>query len=317
MYTQFYGLRELPFELTPNPKYLLFTARHREALANLQYGISARKSLTLLIGEAGTGKTTLVHAALQSDACRGARVLHLANPVLTRQEFVEFLAHGFELSSDAGRSKASLLGELERVLGERRASGITTALVIDEAQAMPYDLLEEVRLLSNIETAHEKLMPVVLAGQPELAERLNAPELRQLKQRVALRCALGLLDLLETTAYVEGRLRIAGRTAPLFTRDAIQLLHVRSSGVPRTISVICDNALVSGFAAGAASIGPEIVREVCEDFDLGPGARPVPMDRRPPAPVPVSAVANASVPDGAANHGLFSSFGKKRGFSFF
>jgi general secretion pathway protein A len=310
MYTQFYGLNELPFELSPNPKYLLFTPRHREALANLQYGISARKSLTVLLGEAGTGKTTLVHAALRSEACRGARVLHLANPVLTRDEFVESLAHGFELSPRAAQSKPALLAELESVLRERRAAGVTTALVVDEAQSMPYELLEEVRLLSNIETAHEKLMPVVLAGQPELADRLNRPELRQLKQRVALRCSLGLLDLVETTAYIEGRLRIAGRETQLFTRDAIQMVHVRAAGVPRTISVICDNALVGGFAAGAVTIGADIVRDVCEDFDFGPVRQAA--SERPPVAVPALMENAADRADG-----LFSSFGKKRGFSFF
>jgi general secretion pathway protein A len=247
MYTEYYGLAELPFELSPNPKYLLLTSRHREALANLQYGISAKKSLTLLLGEAGTGKTTLVQAALQSEPCRSARILHVANPMLSRQEFVEFLARGFELSADAARSKTTLLFELRRVLDERRTAGITTALVVDEAQVLPEELLEEIRLLANIETPSEKLLPVVLAGQPELADRLNQPSLRQLKQRVALRCKLGLLDPLETAAYNTGRLRIAGAgDTPIFTRDAVDLIHRRSSGIPRSISVICDNALVSG-----------------------------------------------------------------------
>lgn len=316
MYTAFYGLRELPFELSPNPKYLLLTARHREALANLQYGISARKSLTLLLGEAGTGKTTLVHAALQSDPCRAARVLHLANPMLTRMEFIEFLARGFELSPEAARSKTTLLAELEGVLRERRAGGVTTALVIDEAQVLPEELLEEVRMLSNIETQDEKLLPVVLAGQPELADRLNHVSLRQLKQRVALRCTLGLLDLIETNAYIAGRIGIAGGdSAAIFTREAMDLVHVRSGGVPRTISVICDNALVSGFASGARSVGPEIIREVCEDFDLtSSGSRLPGVAAQPPVrEVPAAAVVSGTKPDGA----LFSSFGRKRGFSFF
>jgi len=136
MYLDFYGLRELPFELSPNPKYLLLTPRHREALANLQYGISARKSLTLLVGEAGTGKTTLVHAALASEVCRDASIVHLANPSLTRDEFIEFLARGFDLSLQARTSKAALLSELQALLLTRRAAGLTTALVIDEAQCL-------------------------------------------------------------------------------------------------------------------------------------------------------------------------------------
>src|SRR4051812_39069311 len=273
MYTDFYRLTELPFELSPNPKYLLLTPRHREALANLQYGISARKSLTLLTGEAGTGKTTLIKAALQSDACRSARIVHLANPMLSREEFIEFLALAFELSESAMRSKTTLLHELAVLLEQRRAEGVTTSLVVDEAQVLPEELLEEVRLLANIETAAEKLLPVVLVGQPELANRLNKPSLRQLKQRVALPCTLGLLDLIETDAYIRGRLHVAGaENVSLFARDAVSLIHERSGGVPRTVSVICDNALVNGFAAGVHTIGAEIIREVCADFDFG--ARP-------------------------------------------
>jgi hypothetical protein len=162
----------LPFDLSPNPKYLLMTPRHREALANL-HAISSRKSITLLLGEAGTGKTTLVRAALESDACRGARILHLNNPALNRNEFIEFLARGFDLGAEAMTSKTAMLHELERVLRERRAEGETIALVIDEAQSLSHELLEEIRLLANIETSTEKLLPVVLAGQPELADRLN------------------------------------------------------------------------------------------------------------------------------------------------
>ncbi len=270
MYTAFYGLKELPFDLSPNPKYLLMTPRHREALANLQYGISSRKSITLLLGEAGTGKTTLVRAALESEACNGARILHLNNPALTRQEFIEFLARGFSLSQEAMTSKTTMLFELERELKERRAAGETIALVIDEAQSLSHDLLEEVRLLANIETSTEKLLPVVLAGQPELADRLNEPSLRQLKQRVALRCTLGLLDLTETAGYIAGRLRVAGGDAAhIFTREAVEFVATRSGGVPRTINVICDNALVGGFAAGVKPVGMKIVRDVCHEFDLG------------------------------------------------
>ena len=188
MYQAFYGLREAPFELTPNPKFLFFTARHREALSNLQYGLSSAKAVTVLIGEAGTGKTTLLRAALESDRCRHVRSVYLHNPALTRTEFVQMLAHQFRLSSEAAESKATLLNELEAALRERRERGEIAALVVDEAQSLSAELLEEIRLLANIETATEKLLPLVLAGQPELADRLNEPSLRQLKQRVALRC---------------------------------------------------------------------------------------------------------------------------------
>lgn len=313
MYTSYYGLSELPFELHPNPRYLLLTAKHREALANLQYGISARKSLTVLLGEAGTGKTTLVRAAMESVACRNGRILLLSNPTLTRAEFIEFLAGGFNLSQAARLSKTTLLRELESELTARRSQGVTTALVIDEAQSLSHELLEEVRLLANIETATEKLLPVVLVGQPELAVLLNQPSLRQLKQRVALRCSLGLLDLVETAAYVSGRLRVAGgNSSDVFTREAIELIHQRSGGVPRTISVICDNAMVSGFAAGTRPIGPDIIKEVCTDFDLGPASSRAAPPPRQERPVEASASPSRNPADG-----LFATFRRRRGFSFF
>lgn len=325
MYTTFYGLAELPFELSPNPKYLLPTARHREALANLQYGISARKSLTLLIGEAGTGKTTLVNSALGSEACRGARIVQLANPMLTREEFIEFLARSFALSSAAMRSKAAMLAELEQELRRRQEQGVTTALVIDEAQCLSMGLLEEVRLLSNIETPGQKLLPLVLAGQPELAEQLNQPSLVQLKQRVALRCTLGLLDAMETAAYVTGRLEIAGaKGREIFTRDALSTIYQRSGGVPRTISVICDNALVSGFATGAATIGADLIREVCHDFDLrvpsAPGVnggRPNTASGRSPAATATVLPATPRKPTVDPAERLFADVGKRQWFSFF
>ena len=325
VYTTFYGLDELPFELSPNPKYLLLTARHREALANLEYGISARKSLTLLLGQAGTGKTTLVQAALASEACRGARIVHLANPMLTRNEFVEFLARSFHLSPEAMGSKATLLAELERELLAGAEQGRTTALVIDEAQCLSGELLEEVRLLSNIETPGRKLLPLVLAAQPELSDRLRLPSLVQLKQRVALRCTLGLLDAAETRAYVTGRLKVAGANGhEIFTRDALQAIYERSGGVPRTISVICDNAMVSGFAAETTVIDADMIREVCDDFDLrapfsaaSEATRPAPVVAETKAP-PVPAL--PTTPKTAANDPadrLFASYGKRKGFSFF
>lgn len=308
MYQQFFGLRELPFDLSPDPRYLHLTRRHREALANLEYGITARKTLTVLVGEAGTGKTTVVRAALQSDACRAVRTLYLSNPALTRNEFLDFLAAGFSLGLEAAESKAVLLQRLEEELLERRRLRVITALVIDEAQSMPLDLLEEVRLLANIETSSEKLLPLVLIGQPELADRLNEPELRQLKQRVALRCMLGRLSREETDAYITGRLSVAGGGGrKLFADDAVDLVHQHSAGIPRTISVICDNALVSAFALQQKRVTASMVREVCEDFDLAPSVHglqadpdPEPARSEDPEPQPRMAVA-----------------GRRRRFSFF
>ena len=332
MYEGFYGLRERPFDLTPNPRYLYLTGSHREALGNLQYGITGRKGMTLLIGEAGTGKTTIVHAALDAVAGPWVRCVYLSNPVLTRQEFYEFLSQKFGLSAQAAVSKARFLFELEAVLLERHRAGGLTALVIDEAQSLPYDLLEEVRLLANFETETDKLLPVVLAGQPELASRLEHEELRQLKQRVALRCDLAALDLRETAAYISGRIAIAGGdSARVFTREAVQVIYERSAGIPRTIGVICDNALLTGFAAGLRPVGSSLVLEVCRDFRL-PQFKTASLGRSDPSShIPAADTAGhggASAPasehlvgqlraERAQGDGLFSSFTKKSRYSFF
>jgi general secretion pathway protein A len=269
MYQRFFGLRELPFELTSNPKYLFFSAQHREALANLEYGLSSAKAITVVVGEAGTGKTTLVRAALESERCRRVKAIVLDNPTLTREEFVEILAARFQLGPAAAASKAALLDALEAELRARRAREEITALIVDEAQSLSDELLEEVRLLANIETPTEKLLPLVLAGQPELGARLNESGLRQLKQRVALRCEVAPLDLGDTAAYIVSRIRTAGgNTTKLFTREAVTLIHEFSRGIPRVINVMCDNALISGFALKRQPVDRDIVAEVCRDFDL-------------------------------------------------
>jgi general secretion pathway protein A len=278
MYLRFFGLRELPFELTPNPRYLFLTPQHREALSNLQYGLFSAKSITVLIGEAGTGKTTLLRAALESERCRHISCVSLNNPALTRGEFVELLAARFGLGAHAAESKAAMLEELERVLVERRTRGEITAMVVDEAQTLASDLLEEIRLLANIETSTDKLLPVILAGQPELRERLNEPGLRQLKQRVALRCEISPFTLEETAAYIATRIKLAGGEATrLFTREAVMLIHEQSRGIPRTINVLSDNALLTAMGLGRRPIDREIVREVARDFDLGGLSTSVPV----------------------------------------
>lgn len=275
MYERFYGLRERPFDLTPNPRYLFLSAKHREALTHLQYGMSGHKGITVLVGEAGTGKTTLVHAALEEQRGENACTVYLSNPLLSRSEFFEFLAWGFGLDKAAETSKTRFLLELTRTLVERQEAGGTSALIIDEAQCLPYELMEEIRLLANIETAADKLLPVVMVGQPELADRLNQPSLRQLKQRVALRCVLLPLESAETAAYIANRVSVAGGSSrELFTTGAIETIFECSHGIPRIIGVICDNALVSGFAGDERPVGRETVLEVCRDFDLRPAGPP-------------------------------------------
>ncbi len=228
MYESFYGFRERPFDLTPNPRFLVMTDVHREALSNLEYGISSRTGITLLVGEAGTGKTTLIRTALERQPAR-VHCVHIQNPVLTRDEFVEMLALRFQLSSRARESKTTLLFELEEALKHRDVMGESTVLLVDEAQSLPRDILEEIRLLANIETTERKLLSVILAGQPEVTALLNDPNLRQLKQRIALRCELRPLTLQETAGlpgWTNSRRRRRGRAG----------LHPRGRDVdPRAI----------------------------------------------------------------------------------
>jgi general secretion pathway protein A len=283
MYQDFYGLRERPFDLVPNLRYLLRTPTHQEALSNLEYGISAGNGMTLLLGEAGTGKTTLLRKVLapyiEGRSVNPVRWAYVSNPTLTPYEFLDTLRHGFQLSPDSALSKSRFLRELQRTFTEHRENGILSVLVVDEAQSLPYDLLEELRLLANIETETKKLVRVVLAGQPEFGDRLNEPGLRQLKQRIGVRCVLRPLGLRETAVYIAHRIALAGGDpARAFSRDAVMVIHERSRGIPRTINVICDNALLTGFAGDELPVGPETVLEVCRDFDLrAPTA--VPADR--------------------------------------
>ena len=350
MYERYFGFRERPFQLTPDPRFLYLTPRHREALATLRYGLSGPRGITLLLGEAGTGKTTLLRAALHDERQTNNRHVLLANPTLTRAEFYEYLAEGFRIPK-AAASKAKFLLDLQEDIIRRSAVGGMSAIVIDEAQSLPYELLEEVRLLANLETDTTKLLNVVLVGQQELAERLNDVSLRQLKQRVSLRCRLEPLDLRETAAYIATRIRVAGGDAStVFTKRAVLAIHEVSRGIPRTIGVICDNALVGGFASQQRPVDVAIIDEVCRDFDLRPEASAVDgpingqnvlppetgLEVRPPAPPPTAGAEHARVTErrenahvptvpvavgqtsgGEGRAPMFSVFEKKRRFSFF
>ena len=298
MYRSFFGLAERPFDLTPNPRFLVLTDAHREALSSLEYGIASRRGITVLIGEAGTGKTTLIRTALQRQP-QQVHSVHLQNPALTRAEFVEMLAIRFDLSERARVSKTALLTELEQVGRARHERGESTVLIVDEAQSMPLDLLEELRLLGNIETDDSKLMSIVLAGQPELAALLENPAIRQLKQRIALRCELRPLTQVESASYLAGRIRAAGGVgAQVFTREAVMLIHQQSGGIPRMVSVIADNALVTAFALGRKPVNSEIVREVCADLRVPPAeavaATPIAMPA--PAAEPAAQAVHRAAP---------------------
>jgi general secretion pathway protein A len=293
MYEAFFGLKERPFELTPNPRFLVPTGSHGEALANLEYGIASRKGITLLVGEAGTGKTTLIRTAIERQSAR-VHCVYLHNPALTRDEFVETLAVRFGLSNEARTSKAVCLLELEDLLRQRRQmpEPETTVLVVDEAQSLPIELLEEIRLLANIETTEDKLMSVIVAGQPEIADRLNERALRQLKQRVALRCMLQPLKAEETGMYLAGRIQAAGGDAgQVLTRQAVAAIHQYSRGIPRTINVLAENALLTAFAVQERPVTRQVVMDVCRDFDLAaadptapPAVTPAPRAAAKPAP---------------------------------
>jgi general secretion pathway protein A len=287
MYEQFYGLRERPFDLTPNPRFLFMTSAHRDALAAMQYAISGRKGLTMVLGPPGTGKTTLVHAAMAKQE-RNVRAVYLGNPTLTREEFFEFLAQELGLSAHAQSSKAQFLRELRADLVSKHAQGTLTALVIDEAQAMSDGLLEELRLLENLETPSEKLLPVVLVGQPELAARLRQPALLPLRQRVALRFNLTPLSDSEVVGCISERIRIAGGNVwSVFSPEAVEAICQTCGGIPRNISVVCDNALVNGFALDERPISAAVIAEVCRDFEL-------PLPRAAKLAASVTTVANGT-----------------------
>jgi general secretion pathway protein A len=274
IYGSFFGLDSPPFDLTADSKFLFLTPQLREAMSNLRYGLANSKGLTVVLGEAGTGKTTLVRAALAGLGDADSRYVLLSNPTLGRSEFYEFLATQFGFTSRAKESKTQFLIELEEDVRRRFARGGLTGLIVDEAQSMPYALLEEIRLLGNIETPTSKLLNIVLSGQPELAQRLNEPSLRQLKQRIALRCELRPLTIDEAAAYISGRLRIAGGAPEkVFTAQAVMAIHKASSGIPRSINVLCDNALVSGFALQVKPVNAAVIADVCRDFDLGTSTR--------------------------------------------
>jgi len=268
MYEAFFGFHEPPFQLTPNPHFLFLDRGHREALATLRYGLTSSLGITLLLGEAGTGKTTLLRAALRAERRSDSRYSVLNNPTLTPAEFFQILAEDLGLSYSWG-SKGRFLLAFERDLLERHAAGGRTALVVDEAQSLSHELFEEIRLLANLETETAKLVNLILVGQPELADLLNDPSLRQFKQRVVLRCSLNPLDLQSTASYIALRLTVAGASAgEVFTRDAVSTIYEASRGIPRTIGVICENALLAGFAAQKKPVDRSIVLDVCREFDL-------------------------------------------------
>jgi general secretion pathway protein A len=269
MYHAHYGFLRSPFEMTPDPAFLWMSDAHREGLATLVYGVQARKGFVLLTGEVGTGKTTLLHALL-AQLDRNTLAAFIFNPRLEPLDFFRMLFDELGIETPCS-SKAEFLIALNRFLIERLQQDRPTLLIIDEAQQLSAEMLEEVRLLSNLETPVSKLLQIILVGQPELAEMLARPELRQLRQRIVLRHELRPFTRDETATYVHERLRVAGYTGKeLFDKRALRALYDVSGGVPRLVNVVCDGALLLGFARGLRTLGASEVQEVAADLELAP-----------------------------------------------
>ena len=268
MYLQFYGLRETPFSPTPDPKFLFQSTRHREALAQLLYGVRERKGFIVLTGEIGTGKTTLLRTLL-SRLDADTHVAYIHNSALEIEGLLEYMLQDWGVKSTA-TTHAQRLFELNEFLIDQHRQGLSPVLVIDEAQNLSLATLEAVRLLSNFETSSQKLMQILLVGQPELRDKLNTPELRQLKQRIGLRCHIGPLSPEETRLYIRHRLRIAGASdAGIFTDAAIQRITEYSEGIPRVVNIVCDHCLLSGFADSKRRIDTGVVDEAVEYLEEG------------------------------------------------
>jgi len=268
MYNAFFGLTENPFNLSPDPAFLYRSPQHEEALANLTYGVESRKGFIVLTGEVGTGKTTLLECLRDHLQEQGILFAFLFNSRLTVDQFYELVAHDLSLPCP-GDSKPKVLLALQQLLLVRTARDATTALIVDEAHDLDWDLLEEIRMLGNLENRSGKLLQIVLAGQPELDRKLDAPNLRQLKQRVVLRCALRSLDEAQTAEYIRARLARAGlEEQTVFSGALLSAIHRRTQGIPRLINVVCDNLLLTAFAMEMRTATLDMLDEVTADMRL-------------------------------------------------
>jgi len=270
IYDEFYGFSASPFALNPDPRFLFLSERHREALAGLIHAVEDAKGFAVLAGEVGTGKTTLIHSLLTELGDR-ARSALLFNPGVTRHELYLHLLNEMKLAPED--SVLACMQSLQRFLLEQFRVGMRVVVILDEAHALSPEILEEVRLLSNFETSQSKLLQVLLVGQPELMERLRSPSLRQLRQRIALRLELGPLRFDETVSYVRSRIAAAGVGSDLFLPAAYEEIYRLSGGIPRLINVICDNALVTGFARDQQRIAAKLIHLAGRDLDLQPVVR--------------------------------------------
>ena len=267
MYKSYFGLRENPFNVNPDPRYLYLTKQIEEALTGLMYGIQTRKGFITLTGEVGTGKTTLVNRLLDWLRQRRTRTAFLFNSRMNTSHLFDFILAEFEIACES-RTKSQQLMKLNQWLLERYRAGETAVLIIDEAQNLSYPVLEEIRMLTNLETSTEKLLQIVLSGQPELEEKLKLPQLRQLKQRITLRCKTAPLTKEQTHAYIAERLRIAGSGEQIFSSEAMDTVHMYSLGIPRVVNLLCEHSLINTYVEQERVVTPKIVEDIAREFQL-------------------------------------------------
>src|SRR5689334_7001032 len=275
MYNAFFGFTQNPFNMSPDPTFLFRSSQHEEALANLIYGVQSRKGFIVLTGEVGTGKTTMLECLRDFLSSNQIAFASLFNSRLTVEQFFEFLAYDLDLRCNR-LSKTEVLLRLNNLLLERASAGRTTVLIVDEAHNLEWDVLEEIRLLGNMENRRGKLLQIVISGQQELDRKLEAPEFRQLKQRIALRCTLRGLTPAETADYVNSRMARAGlKDQTILPPDLVDEIAHRSQGIPRLINAICDNLLLTCFAMVSKVATLEMLDEVTSDMRLEYPRRPV------------------------------------------
>ena len=275
MYKAFFGFRENPFNLSPDPAFLYRSPQHEEALANLIYGVHSRKGFIVLTGEVGTGKTTMLECLRDYLEAQFVEFAFVFNSRINVDQFFEMIAYDLDLRCPT-KSKTDVLFALNQLLVQQAQEGRTTVLIVDEAHNLEWDVLEEIRLLGNLENPRlGKLLQIILAGQPELDRKLDAPNLRQLKQRVVLRCNLQPFRAQETIEYINSRLSKAGLPdQAVFSDELMREIHFRSQGIPRVINALCDNLLLTAFAVETREATVEMLDEICEDMRLEwPGHR--------------------------------------------
>jgi len=281
MYNAFFGFTQSPFNMSPDPSFLFRSPQHEEALANLIYGVQSRKGFIVLTGEVGTGKTTMLECLRDFLASNQIAFASLFNSRLTVEQFFEMLSYDLDLRCNR-QSKTEVLLALNNLLLERAGAGRSTVLIVDEAHNLDWDVLEEIRLLGNLENRRGKLLQIILAGQQELDDKLERSEYRQLKQRVALRCALRGFDVPEAIAYINSRMARAGLASQtIIPRALIEEIRFRTQGIPRLINGVCDNLLLTAFAMETRVCSVEMLDEVSADMRLDyPEERPAPVEAR-------------------------------------